>query len=55
MFVRVKLEENGPPKSVIPMLNLVNLFSDIDVGSLLVDLLWDVNISYAYCWVYTLS
>ena len=33
-FVRAKLEENGPPKSIIHMPDLVNLFPDIDIDSL---------------------
>ena len=31
---RVKLEENGPPKSITHMLGLVNLFSGIEIDSL---------------------
>ena len=33
-IVRVKLEENGPPKSITHMLDLVNLFPDIGIDSL---------------------
>ena len=33
-IVRVKLEENGPPKSITHMLDLVNLFPDIEINSL---------------------
>ena len=33
-IVRVKLEENGPPKSITHMLDLVNLFPDIEIDSL---------------------
>ena len=45
-IVRVKLEENGPLKSITHMLDLVNLFPDIEIDSLEVDLLLCVNISY---------
>ena len=31
--VRVKLEENSPPKSITHMLDLVNLFPDIETDS----------------------
>ena len=33
-IVRVKLEENCPPKSITHMLDLVNLFPDIEIDSL---------------------
>ena len=33
-IVRVKLEENGPPKSITHMLDLANLFPDIEIDSL---------------------
>ena len=33
-IVRVKLEENGPPKSITHMLDLVNLFPNIEINSL---------------------
>ena len=33
-IVRVKLEENSPPRSIIHMLDLANLFPDIEVDSL---------------------
>ena len=33
-IVRVKLEENGPPKSITHILDLVNLFPDIEIDSL---------------------
>ena len=33
-IVRVKLEENGPPKSITHMLDLVNLFADIEIDNL---------------------
>ena len=33
-IVRVKLEENGPPKGITHMLDLVNLFPDIEIDSL---------------------
>ena len=40
------LEENDPPKIITHMLDLVNLFPDIDIKSLYIDLLLSVNISY---------
>ena len=33
-IVRVQLEENGPPKSITHMVDLVNLFPDIEIDSL---------------------
>ena len=33
-IVRVKLEENGPLKSIIHMLDQANLFLDIEIDSL---------------------
>ena len=33
-IVQVKLEENGPPKSITHILDLVNLFPDIEINSL---------------------
>ena len=33
-IARAKLEENGPPKSITRMLDLVNLFPDIEIDSL---------------------
>ena len=33
-IVRIKLEENGPSKSITRMLDLINLFSDIKIDSL---------------------
>ena len=34
--VHVKLEENGQPESITHMLDLVDLFPDVDVGSKLI-------------------
>ena len=33
-IVYVKLEKNGPPKSITPILDLVNLFPGIEIDSL---------------------
>ena len=53
-IVCIKLEENDPPKSITHMLDLVNLFPDIEIDSLEVDLLLGLNISYhVHCWVYS--
>ena len=51
MIVRAKLEENGPPKNITHMLDLVNLFPDVQIHSLQDDLLLGLNISYHvhYC------
>lgn len=42
-IIRAKLEENGPPKSITHMFDLINLFPDVNIDSLQVNLPLRIN------------